>query len=400
MQAHQKIWKKYLSLYGEKSLPEAPQQCQVLWQNVLVIPAYKESPTLIHQLKSLSERHRRLLVILVLNRPETESNTLINQPLRDAVFTLPPSDFCENLRSLSKTNHLLLIDHDRQSGATPSSQGVGAARKLGCDTALQWIHHGSIDSDWICCTDADAQLPDDYFSRLPCANNFSAAVYPYAHKTLPKHHPDYRISQATQIYEQRLHQYVNGLKSAGSPYAYHTLGSTMAVNADCYAKARGFPKRAGAEDFYLLNKLAKIKPVASLDGAPILLTPRDSDRVPFGTGPAVKAILDSDTMDNTSAFYHPRTFVYLKIVLECAGDLFDSRNAVDAVFAEKEHGEAIIALLRESGIEKAITHCRKQSADQTTFLRHFHQWFDGFQSLKFIRRACRDLDASLNDNLI
>ena len=49
------------------------------------------------------------------------------------------------------------------------------------------------------------------------------------------------------------------MKYARSPYAFHTIGSTMAVSANHYAKVRGFPKREAGEDFYLLNKLAKVK---------------------------------------------------------------------------------------------------------------------------------------------
>jgi hypothetical protein len=32
----------------------------------------------------------------------------------------------------------------------------------------------------------------------------------------------------------------------------------------------------------------------------------------------------------------------------------------------------------------ALAHCRRQGATPAQFLRHFHQWFDGFRSLKFI----------------
>ena len=77
---------------------------------------------------------------------------------------------------------------------------------------------------------------------------------------------DQFCNTATALYELRLHHYVLGLEYAGSPYAYHTLGSCLAVKADAYAQVRGFPKRAGAEDFYLLNKLAKLGAMPRLQG--------------------------------------------------------------------------------------------------------------------------------------
>lgn len=387
MQKTHTLWQKYLTRYGETPLPDAPQQLSTAWQNVLVIPAYRESPAFIHNLQAFCKSQQGLLVIVVLNRPESDTDTNSNKPLRDAIHALPPSHLSANLFSLGANNHLLLIDRERQVGATPAQQGVGAARKLGCDSALQWILQGCIASDWICCTDADARLPEDYFSRLPRAQHFSAAVFPYTHEQLPMHHAHYRIAQATQVYERRLYQYVNGLKRAGSPYAFHTLGSAMAVSADCYAKVRGFPKRAGAEDFYLLNKLAKLKPVASLDGQPIRIAPRDSDRVPFGTGPAVKALLAQDDLDSAEIFYDERVFDGLKAVLDSAGDLFDKNNTLASVFSEvdRELRDVLVEQLTALGIDKALEHCRQQSADRQSFLRHFHQWFDGFRSLKLIR---------------
>ena len=103
---------------------------------------------------------------------------------------------------------------------------------------------------------------------------------------------------------------------AGSPYAFHTIGSTMAVSAVHYAKVRGFPKREAGEDFYLLNKLAKVGSVLELDvgtddGA-IEIDSRRSDRVPFGTGAAVNKITGLADPVREFQFYDPEVFGLLK----------------------------------------------------------------------------------------
>ena len=36
------------------------------------------------------------------------------------------------------------------------------------------------------------------------------------------------------------------------------------------------------------------------------------------------------------------------------------------------------------GLEQALAHCQRQSRELDGWLRHFHQWFDGFRTLKFI----------------
>ena len=67
------------------------------------------------------------------------------------------------------------------------------------------------------------------------------------------------------------------------------------INAEHYAQSAGFPKLAAGEDFYLLNKLAKIGKIIPLKiiNQPIYIQARISNRTPFGTGPALDKIIDN-----------------------------------------------------------------------------------------------------------
>ena len=85
--------------------------------------------------------------------------------------------------------------------------------------------------------------------------------------------------------------YVQALAVNGSAYAYPTLGSTISVHAQSYARVRGYPKRNAGEDFYLLNKLNKLHPVQVLQQPVIEVQARLSSRVTFGTGPALQKIV-------------------------------------------------------------------------------------------------------------
>ena len=120
----------------------------------------------------------------------------------------------------------------------------------------------------------------------------------------------------TQLYEYSLRYYVAGLSYAGSPYAFHTIGSTLAVNAVHYARVRGFPRRQAGEDFYLLNKLAKVGSVRQLsaetDCEPIDIAARRSDRVPFGTGAAVGKLMELENPATEFLLYHPAVFGLLR----------------------------------------------------------------------------------------
>jgi hypothetical protein len=281
---------------------------------------------------------------------------------------------------------ILCVDTEQIFGAIADSDGVGRARKIGCDTALLWMTSGAIKSNWICSTDADATLPEDYFSRLDeSPADTSAALYPFRHDASE----DERTNNACLRYELRLHHYVLGLRYARSPYAYHTLGSCLAVRASNYAQVRGFPPRSAAEDFYLLNKLAKTGHISQLTGQCISLAARPSARVPFGTGPAVQRILDSADMSEERLYYHPACFEALRCVL--AGMTAHDVNSEPRLQEELKTlglSEALTCTSMETlgnlGLAGAIDHCRRQSKDEAGFTRHFHQWFDGFRTLKFI----------------
>ena len=188
------------------------------------------------------------------------------------------------------------------------------------------------------------------------------------------------------------------MKFAESPYAFHTIGSTMAVNALNYAKVRGFPKREAGEDFYLLNKLAKVRAVIELtqddDCRPIEIESRRSDRVPFGTGAAVNKITSLSDPVKDYRFYNPVVFLLLKRWLQALPAIWlsKSEDLNQAVFSDQNstdeldgHLPLLVSCLRDIGTEKALSHAFRQSKDQQQFERQMHTWFDAFQILKLIQ---------------
>ncbi|MEH6584381.1 MAG: hypothetical protein V7754_20780 [Halioglobus sp.] len=377
---------RYLHRHIEPDLPEAPAGSKP-WQHVLVIPAYNESPLLLEKLTSNLASAERTLCILVLNRPESEPNPHCNQALRESVHQR--SDTQENnppLVALTDTVDLFLLDLEMQRGPTPDSQGVGLARKTGCDLALYWQSLGHIHSEWICSSDADAELPRDYFRRLALTPDKTvAAVFPFMHVA----GADVQTDEATALYELWLHYYVLGLSYASSPYAYHTLGSCIAIRRDCYAQVRGYPKRAGGEDFYLLNKAAKTGPVARLEGECIALESRISTRVPFGTGPAVAKIMVGGDWEEQAMFYHPDSFEALRIWLNAMPGLFSTEldelpQRLEEQGLSQPLAQDSYQALMQLGVREALAHCRRQGKSQAQFERQFHQWFDGFRTLKFL----------------
>lgn len=385
--------KRYLERHIEPELPPCPAS-KGRWRHVVVIPAYRESTHILQSLADSARTTQGILFIIVLNRPDSDANPQANQALRNALLALPQSEACanqENLFQLDLHSDVYLHDIEKIDGPLSTAEGVGLARKNGCDLALKWIAEGGIATDWICTSDADAQLPSDYFEQLKnVQENTAAAVFPFQHIAAEKT----AETAATLLYELRLHHYVLGLEYAGSPYAYHTLGSCIAIRAENYAQVRGFPKRAAAEDFYLLNKLAKTGTIVRLTGQCIAIRCRESDRVPFGTGPAVREILQSNDPLAAPVFYDPQCFEALRSVLTIAPMLKESSETSLQLLLQNDGlalnlAEASSDALHNAGLPTALDHCRRQGKTEQQYMRQFHQWFDGFRTLKFIH-ALRD----------
>ncbi|GHF92948.1 glycosyltransferase family 2 protein [Thalassotalea marina] len=370
---------KYLNQYAEPEtaiLTEFPQA--LCYPNVVVIPAYKEHVAFLSQFAEQSTFTSPTLVILVINQPDDLTETTKQQDLYNHCLSL--GDIRWNRQAFTLVNiknsvcDILVIDKFNQG--LPRKKGVGLARKIGADCACQLIKQGNITSSWIHSTDADATLPKDYFEATKSMDKGDVAgCYNFYH-----HSDDESVHQANAQYELSLRYYVAGLKYANSPYSFFTIGSVLSFSAQAYANVRGFPKRSAGEDFYLLNKLAKLGRVVTFDKVAIKLQARTSDRVPFGTGPAVEKILASKALGELYYYYHPGVFEELKSTLVHVKALYQQREQLTSWL--NGLSTASCNALLSLDIEKFVY--AHQACNQEQFERQFTVWFDAFRTLKFI----------------
>jgi hypothetical protein len=207
-------------------------------------------------------------------------------------------------------------------------------------------------------------------------------IYPFCHVRSG----DEAVDQATLTYELALRYHVLGLRSAGSAYGFHTIGSTLCAGSQAYAHVRGFPKRQAGEDFYLLDKLAKLGPLAAAPGAPVRIRARVSDRVPFGTGPRVAELARGRAAGVEPNVYHPEVYAVLARTLAALSTLADRRE-LDA-FSRSVPATALAAL-RDLGFEAEAGRALAESKTRQVLLRRLLTWFDALRSLRFIH-ALRD----------
>ena len=372
---------KYLSTYA--ILPNGLLEIQGDWEHVLVVPCFDESADFLDRLAA-TQQDVPLLLVLVINRPEgadTECNQVIREYL--ARQLTQPLQTGYQLHQLGKELTALSIDLDALEGPTPAAEGVGRARRVGCDTALALIQKGIIKSRWIYSGDADAEWPSGFFhSDWPA--QYSAICLPFTHDLAG--HP--AVVAATLIYELKLHHYVLHLQRSGSPYAFHALGSSCAFNSAAYAAVRGVPLRSAGEDFYLLNKLAKVGPIRAAKGCGVTLQSRRSERAPFGTGPAVSELLRAEHPSNVPIFYDARCFSVLSTVLE-RFDQWILKPELDPERDLQNHLDARVAndlteLLTKWRYQRAIEHIQRAAAAPEARQKHANIWLDGFRLLKII----------------
>ena len=377
---------KYLDQYA--IIPGAVSAMEGQWDHVIVVPCFDESPEFIDRYTQALTK-TSLLLILVLNRPPTAHETC-NDSVRDHLKGFSGAQLGPgyDLFEVSAAVSLLLVDLEMLEGPTPVKQGVGRARRVGCDLALHLITQGQVSSQWICSGDADACWSDALFDQA-WPGSASAVTLPFTH--LPS--DDHQLSEATRLYELRLHHYVLQLMAINSSYAFHTLGSACAFNAEAYAAVRGMPLRGAAEDFYTLNKLAKVAPVHRATGPMVTIEARTSSRVPFGTGPAVQKLTESAAPTDEPIFYDARCVEALKqvhLLLErwISTDSIEYINDLELELG-KELAEAIGAKLEQWHYQDAIAHIRQAATTVEKRRPHLVTWLDGFKTLQLIH-AIRD----------
>ena len=384
---------QYLDRYAE---PEASLAggMRGRFAHVLTIPAYGEGSALLDTLASVPAGSLGdVLTIVVVNgrvdsaRSVRAANLAVLERLRSAFGS------GEALAKGARlTGHprgaLLLIDRATPGRELPPRQGVGLARKIAADVALALWSAGSVQSPWIHCTDADVNLPVDYFAPAARLSGAAALVYPFRHVE----DPDEERRRNALEYEIALRYYVAGLRYAGSPYAFHTIGSTIAIHTIAYSQVRGFPRRLAAEDFYLLNKLAKVGPVKALSGEPIRLSARISTRTPFGTGRALGRAQQRDRSREPLLLYHPDVFLYVGVWLRTLDALASSAaiTELDALFEERAAASPGLdtELLREALAETGAWNAAETGAERRrapeVLAKHLHDSFDGARTLKLI----------------
>jgi hypothetical protein len=359
------------------------------------IPAYAETDSLFETLGSVPEGTLgEVLVVVVLNAragapaEAHAANALARERIAalasasEVISEAPPASVFTYPRG-----RLLLIDRAVPGHYFPTGQGIGLARKVGCDVILALHNSGRLASPWIHATDADVRLPNDYFEQMSDVEpGVAAAVYSFEHR-FPE---DEELARAGRIFEISLRYNTLGLSWAGSPYAYEHLGSCLAIGVSSYAQTRGFPRVNAIEDFTILNDLAKRGPIRRLAGTPIGLEGRISERVPVSTGRALEQLVAKKGAAAAFELHHPLVYAHLAAWLRVLGAIARRSGDLDAPLAELPRGNPFFRadlledVLGQIGAFEAVREAIAEPADATMRLHRLHRSFDAFRTRELL----------------
>lgn len=345
------------------------------FQKIIVVPAIAESQNLPELIKSLEQNDEldliNTLLLIVVNNSVSSPDEVKEDNQKTLLY----------LRDINSKLNISFIDACSTGKEMDNKNGgVGLARKIAMDLALTKFDYLSINKKILICTDADCIVDSNYLSEISQEFNrkyYEAAVVNFAHDISGNDEE----TKAIICYEIFLRYYVLGLSFAKSEYAFHTIGSTMLCTPEAYVKVEGMNKRKAAEDFYFLEKLAKIYPIGEIRSTFVHPSKRGSWRVPFGTGRSIDRYL-SNSRDEY-LLYDPKSFIVLKNWLEVLYD-YSLTEQTSLIKIAKNIHPTLYDFLTQQDFENFVKKVLLNNKNRSEVEKQKHFWFDAFKTLKLI----------------
>ena len=289
---------------------------------------------------------------------------------------------CLQILDAEKELPIKVIDRSSKGKGWPRKKGgVGHARKV----IMDWISENAKDEDIILSMDADTIYPTDYLSTVKCffeenTKSWGLAI-PYYHKLTGDIIQDRLILR----YEIYMRCFLLNMLRIENPYAFTALGSAMAFPVWAYRKAGGLTPVLSGEDFYFLQKLVKYGSINLNVSTTAFPSSRLSDRVTFGTGPALIRGNQGDW--SSYPIYAPGLFDEIRKTFQLFSELFqkDIPTPMDDFLKQQ---------FRSSDLWGSM---RQNYKDRENFIRACRNKVDGLRILQFLK--FRQLSENIVDEI-
>ncbi|MCD4729714.1 MAG: glycosyltransferase [Bacteroidales bacterium] len=331
----------------------------------VALPAMDEADYLSEFIECLrNQSFRNFIIVVCVNQPddwwEDEDRILICQNNKQSI------EFLNTINDLD----IQLIDRSSTGkGWKGKRHGVGWARK----TIMDQIANEAEESDIIISLDADTTFGPDYFSSV--IGNFKnhpqsvAISIPYYHELTG----DAEKDRAILRYEIYMRYFAINMWRIGSPYSFTAIGSAIALPVLSYKTIGGITPHKSGEDFYFLQKLKKFGNIICWNEDKVYPAARYSERVGFGTGPAMIKGREGDW--NSYPIYPFPYFDEVELTYDLFTILFkkDVETPMDTFNEEKFGDKQIWSLLREN------------FKQEEKFVRACHHKLDGFRVFQYLK---------------
>jgi hypothetical protein len=344
---------------------------------IITIPCYNE-PDLLKTLKSIDDCYPTrspVESIILINQPVNSNNRISYQNEKSYIET---QSWIKKHSTANKKYHVIWIKDIPEKHA-----GVGLARKIVMDEAIRRFFRAKVFNGVIAGLDADTQCDPDYL--LEIENHFqkylnaSGANIYFEHPLKINSREKHSLGIAS--YELHLRYLIHALRYAQFPYAFHTLGSSMTVRANIYAKQGGMNKRQAGEDFYFLHKVIPLGNFGELNTTRVIPSGRISNRVPFGTGKAMMNWSKSN-LDHFDT-YNPDIFEIMRTLLIGIDDLFNADDSSIEKYYDQQSTSLNGFIEAQEWLGK-IRNINKQSSSLETFRYRFFHWMNALKILKLV----------------
>ncbi len=374
------VWQNYF--IKKNFVPKITQSPSQNLELCVVIPCFNE-PQLDLALESLAQCELPgcdVEVIVVVNHPENSEISIIDASLRAL-------NLVERYNK-GKGSKRIQYHAIKAFNLPRKHAGVGLARQIGMDEAAYRLLSVSGEGI-IACFDADSQCIPNYLVELfrfwqmnPKAHaNSIRFEHPLKGNEFPQ-----TIYDGIAIYELHLRYYNQALRFINFPFAYHTVGSSMACSASAYVRFGGMNRHQAGEDFYFLQKIIPHGHFGEVNSTCVFPSPRPSNRVPFGTGRAMSKLVNQHEPITT---YHLDSFLSLRPFFDRVDSLFNFTRSQTAEFL-KSLPLPLSEFLVKTDATEALENVRRNSASVHTFRKRFFLWFDAFMMLKYMNYSAEN----------
>jgi glycosyltransferase involved in cell wall biosynthesis len=289
-------------------------------------------------------------------------------------------EYLQNLKGIPIT----VIDRSTKGkGWNGKNFGVGWARKVAMDA----INQRAQKNDIIVSIDADTIFHENYLQSLCDTLTGDPGATALA---VPYYHPltgDAITDRCILRYEIYMRYYAVNMWRIANPYRFTAIGSAMALPIWAYRTVGGITPHKSGEDFYFMQKLCKQGRILHWNEEYVYPAARFSDRVFFGTGPAMIKGRIGDW--SSYPIYHYSLFDEVKETY----DLFTTLFKEDAVTPMDGF---LYDLFDHHGIWQPL---RDNYKTQERFVRACATKVDGLRILQYLKAKQKNVQPNDEENL-